>query len=117
MFYEIPKSDVEALVSDAGERVTYAELAERAGALASLGTPWVAQRVWPMPALPGMVSPPWVMLSRTLSRPTALVIRMLSPSLTAMPVESYPRYSSLERPSRIMGAACLLPANPTIPHM
>ena len=37
MFYEIPDSDATALVSDAGERVTYAELARRVGVLASLG--------------------------------------------------------------------------------
>ena len=83
----------------------------------SLGTPWVAHRVWPIPIVPGMVSPPWVSSSSTFSRPTALVTLTDVPSNTAIPAESYPLYSSLESPSKITGAACLSPIYPTIPHI
>ena len=31
--------------------------------------------------------------------------------------ESYPRYSSFDNPSKIIGAACSLPTYPTIPHI
>ena len=70
-----------------------------------LGAPCVAQRVWPIPSVPGMVAPSWVSSLNAFSLPTDLVIWIFSPSNTAIPAESYPRYSSLARPSRMMGAA------------
>ena len=38
----------------------------------SLGAPWVAQRVWPMPTVPSTAAPPWIKSDRTWSRPLAL---------------------------------------------
>src|SRR5438876_187776 len=38
-------------------------------------------------------------------------------AIGAIPAESYPRYSSLERPSRMTGEALPLPTYPTMPHM
>ena len=38
-------------------------------------------------------------------------------STTAMPAESYPRYSSFRKPSMISGTTCLFPTYPTIPHI
>ena len=40
-----------------------------------------------------------------------------SPFLTAIPAESYPLYSNLDKPYNNIGADCFLPTNPTIPHM
>src|ERR1044072_4423463 len=40
-----------------------------------------------------------------------------SSSTTAMPAESYPRYSSFLNPSRMTGTTCLFPTYPTIPHI
>lgn len=53
-------------------------------------------------------------------RKTALRLYYLcqaSPSRTASPAESYPLYSNFDSPSRRIGAACLFPVNPTIPHI
>src|SRR5512139_3156540 len=40
-----------------------------------------------------------------------------SPLMTASPAESYPRYSSLFRPLRMIGVASRGPIYPTIPHI
>src|SRR5208337_494709 len=48
-------------------------------------------------------------------RPLCFSISMQFSSV-AIPNESYPRYSSFFKPSRIRGAACRLPMYPTIPH-
>ncbi len=73
-------------------------------ALRSVGAPWVAQRVWPMPtAPPGMPS-----ASSAASSSASLPARFTTPSppsITATPAESYPRYSSRRRPSRTIGSA------------
>ncbi len=72
-------------------------------ALASVGAPWVAQRVCPIavvaggPARPGAAPP-----APRASRPLATV---RPPSSTATPAESYPRYSSRRRPSTTIGSA------------
>src|SRR5438477_6142600 len=56
--------------------------------------------------------------SRLRSLPSAR--RICSPSplpATAMPAESYPRYSSRFSPSMMTGTTRLLPTYPTIPHI
>ena len=57
-------------------------------ALVSFGSPWVAQRVWPMPAVPGSVAPPWVFSSRLRIIPMVFSMWMTPSSSTAMPAES-----------------------------
>ena len=58
-------------------------------ALISLGSPWVAQRVWPMPQLPGRARPPFIFSERTFSRPLAFTsCTGASPSRVATPAES-----------------------------
>ena len=86
-------------------------------AFLSLGAPWVAHLVCPMPEQPGRVSPPLVMFSRTFSLPMAFFVRSFSPSKIAIPAESYPLYSSFDSPSKMMEAACSFPIYPTIPHI
>ena len=87
-------------------------------AFTRLGSPWVAQRVWPMPQVPVRVRPWSVLSARWYSLPVAFTTSAsASPSRTASPAESYPRYSSLDSPSSRIGAACRRPVNPTIPHM
>jgi len=85
-------------------------------ALFSVTAPCVAQRVWAMPSVPSKPLAPANWFSRTLTRPTVLVSR-ISPLSTAMPAESYPRYSNRLRPSIRMGAASRCPIYATIPHM
>ena len=83
-----------------------------------LGSPCVAQRVWPIPQQPGSAWPLSVFSARLRSLPVDFTTSARSlPLRTASPAESYPRYSSLERPSRRTGAASLLPVYPTIPHI
>jgi hypothetical protein len=55
--------------------------------------------------------------SRCASLPAVRTTSMVRPSCTASPAESYPRYSSLRRPSTRMGVAARGPTYPTIPHM
>ena len=86
-------------------------------ALVSVGAPWVAQRVWPMPQVPGNAAPFSVFSYRPETLPDTFASRIFSLPTTAMPAESYPRYSIRVIPSRRMGATCLLPVNPMIPHM
>ena len=70
-----------------------------------VGAPWVAQRVWPMPMVPcGMLS--FSSFSSTESLPAAFMILSPRPLTTAMPAESYPRYSSRRSPSSSSPAAC-----------
>ena len=58
-------------------------------ALVWLGSPWVAQRVWPMPQQPGMVFPASVFSMRFFSLPVALTTAVGAvPSRTARPAES-----------------------------
>src|SRR6185503_7052329 len=85
-------------------------------AFSSLGRPWVAQRVWPIPKAPFSGSA-CRFSSRLRSLPTERR-RVSEPfCTTAMPAESYPRYSSLRSPSTITGTASRDPTYPTIPHM
>src|SRR5579859_3769410 len=56
--------------------------------------------------------------SRLRSLPSARRICRPSPlPSTAIPAESYPRYSSRRSPSMMMGTTLLLPTYPTIPHI
>ena len=85
-------------------------------ALMSEGSPWVAQRVWPMPLLPetGECS------SRSLRfsmRPFDLRREICPPSQTASPAESYPRYARAVSPSIKTGTQFFSPVYPTIPHI
>src|SRR5699024_9220227 len=83
-----------------------------------LGSPWVAQRVWPIPQVPFSALPLSVFSIRLDRRPFAFTTcASASPSRTANPAESYPLYSSLDRPSSRIGAACRFPVKPTIPHI
>src|ERR1700723_1492000 len=86
-------------------------------ALRSLGTPWVAQRVWAMPTLPrvGCCS---MASSRARTLPTARKrVRPPEPLSTARPAESYPRYSKRRSPSIRMGTMFRSAIAATIPHM
>src|SRR5580700_5452254 len=85
-------------------------------ALVSLGSPWVAQRVWPMPTV-ALVCFASSLSLRSWTRPADLVICSLPRYTTARPAESYPRYSSRCNPSTSTGVASRLPMYPTIPHI
>ena len=54
----------------------------------SLGAPWVAHRVWPMPTVPGSSLPPWRMPSSTLKRPLDFTTWTPLSLYTATPAES-----------------------------
>ena len=83
-----------------------------------LGSPCVAQRVCPIPQVPFSALPLSVFSIRLDRRPFAFTTcARSSPSRTASPAESYPLYSSLDRPSSRIGAACRFPVKPTIPHI
>ena len=85
-------------------------------AFSSDGRPWVAHRVWPIPSGPSSGRSRST-ASRLRNRP-ALRRTWSTPSATmATPAESYPRYSSRLRPSRMMPVAPADPMYPTIPHM
>jgi len=86
-------------------------------AVVSVGAPCVAQRVWPMPEVPGSSVPFCVFSASASIWPDALIICSAPSFCTAMPALSYPRYSSLRSPSRSSGAAACEPVNPTIPHI
>jgi len=106
-------------------------LRERCGwALRSVGLPWVAHRVWPMPVVPVLMalSGAWAAssCSRLPSLPARFTVMRSRPSSgdapeslprTATPAESYPRYSSRRNPSTMMPSAGRAPTYPTIPHM
>src|SRR5262245_38695258 len=86
-------------------------------ALRSLGGPWVAQRVCPIPVVDGGSGRSASSLSRFAILPAFFIV-VSAPSVSrATPAESYPRYSSLRRPSRTTSSACFDPTYPTIPHM
>ena len=57
-------------------------------ALTSLGSPWVAQRVCPMPRVPGRSAPSWLISRSTWTRPFFLQTRSTPSPHTAIPVES-----------------------------
>src|SRR5947207_1350565 len=95
------------------------ELSRWGWALVWVGAPWVAHRVWAMPTWPaGRDLPLFSSFSSALIRPTARRT-CISPaeSMTAMPAESYPLYSSRLSPSIRRGCATLRPTYATIPHM
>src|SRR5215510_13209767 len=85
-------------------------------AFASVGLPWVAQRVWPIPVSPSSGED----LSRA-SRLRSLPSERRRPSwpfsTVATPAESYPRYSSRLSASTSWPATGPLPRTPTMPHI
>src|SRR5918994_7313070 len=86
-------------------------------AFRSVGCPWVAHLVCPIPLAPlSTVSDPSARSSAS-SFPAFRTTWTSPPSSTATPAESYPRYSSRRSPSSRIGSACWFPAYPTIPHM
>src|SRR5579885_925956 len=84
-------------------------------ALRSVGPPWVAQRVCPIP-VEARGAPPTAPTSAA-SLPARRRTHTRSPSTRATPDESYPRYSRRLSPSRRKGRAAALPVTPTMPHM
>src|SRR6476620_10962792 len=89
-------------------------------ALASVGPPWVAQRVWPMPVVAGGSCSSAMASRRFASLPARFSETTPSAVTRATPAESYPRYSSLARPSITTSRALpstLGPTYPTTPHM
>ena len=56
--------------------------------LISFGSPWVAQRVWPMPSVPGSFAPPSVLAIRFCRRPLAFATSRTPFCSTQMPAES-----------------------------
>jgi hypothetical protein len=75
-------------------------------ALRSVGRPWVAHRVCPIPVTPpSAVSDPSAP-SSTSSFPAFRTTWTFPPSSTATPAESYPRYSSRRSPASRIGSAC-----------
>src|SRR5512139_2127489 len=85
-------------------------------AFSSEGRPWVAQRVWPTPHVPETGRFAICSVSRAIF-PSDFRIAM-SPSVrTAIPAESYPRYSSRRRPSTRTSTHGLGPVYPTMPHI
>ena len=71
-------------------------------AFSSLGRPCVAQRVWPRPQVDAEPLSPAARNSSS-RLPTARTVSMPPDSMSAIPAESYPRYSSRLRPSRMIG--------------
>ena len=67
-------------------------------ALASVGPPWVAQRVCPMPVLEPGIGSASIAAVRLASLPARLRVATWVPSTSATPAESYPRYSSRAQP-------------------
>jgi len=85
-------------------------------ALGVVGAPCVAQRVWPIPSVPAGICPS-ICCSRAESFPADFMIFRPFPLTTAIPAESYPRYSIRRRPSMSSPAACRGPMYPTMPHI
>src|SRR5690606_13738122 len=83
---------------------------------ASLGAPWVAQRVCPIPTCPS-IGQAATRSARFTSLPSARRRSLVEPTSVAIPAESYPRYSSRLRPSTSFPATGSLPTIPMIPHM
>ncbi len=77
-------------------------------ALGSVGAPWVAQRVWPTPKGPSRPVPLRAS-AKAESFPERFTTFSPSGVRTATPAESYPRYSSLLRPSKRTSVALRKP--------
>ena len=73
-------------------------------ALRCVGAPCVAHRVWPIATVPGGCPPSSSAVTSSESFPARLTT-VRSPSSTATPAESYPRYSRRRSPSRTIGRA------------
>ncbi len=74
-------------------------------ALVSVGPPWVAHRVWPIPALPAGSGRSTSTFSRLRSFPAFLAAASPPSARIATPAESYPRYSSRLRPATTTSCA------------
>ena len=80
--------------------------ASRCGwALRSVGLPWVAHRVWPIPVVEGSIGSAASSDRRFSSLPAFLRMAMAPPATTATPAESYPRYSRRFRPATTTSTA------------
>ena len=91
-------------------------LSECGWALTSLGTPWVAHLVCPIPMLPFiLLSFKWFF--KTSSLPSFFSTVILLPSEIAIPAESYPRYSKRDKPLIRIGNGSFGPEYPTIPQI
>lgn len=77
-------------------------------AFGSVGAPWVAQRVWPMPKAPWRGVFPTAS-ARAESFPERFTTLRPSGVRTAMPAESYPLYSRRRSPSKSTSVAFLKP--------
>ncbi len=84
-------------------------------ALVSLGIPWVAQRVCPMPNVPGNVTV-FALASKSDTLPLVFT-SVKSLLMRATPALSYPLYSRRFNPLMIKGRANRFPTYPTIPHI
>src|SRR5664279_1333265 len=84
-------------------------------ALTSVGGPWVAHRLCPMPAAPVGLDSSKAAANST-SLPARLITVLRSARNRATPAESYPRYSIRLRPSTSTGNTLLPLTHPTIPH-
>ena len=98
-------------------RHSFLELENWGWAFISFGSPWVAHLVWPIPIPPVIFFLFWSCFSSLLIFPFDLQLAMLDPLYTAIPALSYPRYSSLLSPFKIIGKESLSPKYPTIPHI
>src|SRR5664279_5592389 len=85
-------------------------------ALTSVGGPWVAHRLCPMPAAPVGLDSSKAAANST-SLPARLITVLRSARNRATPAESYPRYSIRLRPSTSTGNTLLPLTHPTIPHI
>jgi hypothetical protein len=86
-------------------------------ALRSVGPPWVAQRVCPMPTVAAGRGLSASAFSRLASLPARFEVASSPSTRTATPAESYPRYSSRRSPSRTTASASCGPTYPTMPHI
>src|SRR3954454_21817613 len=86
-------------------------------ALESVGPPWVAHRVCPMPSVEGGSPSSASTFSRLASLPAFLAVLSRPSARTATPAESYPRYSSRRSPSRTTSNESCGPTYPTMPHI
>ncbi len=86
-------------------------------AFTSVGPPWVAHRVCPIPVVAGTVGSVASRACRFASLPAFLRTSTAPSATTATPAESYPRYSRRLRPPTTTSTACRWPEYPTIPHM
>src|SRR5437660_7564521 len=84
-------------------------------AFSSQTRPWVAQRVWPSPVVD---AEPFGLAARFRfwRLPTARTYSRPSSSRSAIPAESYPRYSRRSRPLRRSSLLARCPTYPMMPH-